>query len=184
MKIFSCFKWSIVFGGILVANIVSAKCPPLLDHVARKLADTQTDHLCKVYENHVVMIVNTASKCGYTPQFEALESLYQKYKNEDFTILGFPSKDFGSQEFEAEEATADFCRLTYGVQFPMYSYTRAKKGVASPLFVGLAEAAGDVYPNWNFHKYVVGRDGDLIGSLGASAGPKQLERLILKGLQN
>ena len=106
MKISNGFKWSIVFGGILVANIVSAKCPPLLDHVARKLADTQTDRLCEVYENHVVMIVNTASKCGYTPQFEALESLYQKYKNEDFTILGFPSKDFGSQE-RSEEHTSE-----------------------------------------------------------------------------
>ena len=168
----------------MVTDVAFAKCQPLLDYDARKLADTQTDHLCEVYENHVVMIVNTASKCGYTPQFEALESLYQKYKGEGFTILGFPSKDFGGQEFEAEEATADFCRLTYGVQFPMYSYTRAKRGVASPLFIGLAEAAGDVYPNWNFHKYVVGRDGDLIGSLDASAGPKQLERLILQGLQN
>ena len=157
-------------------------CAPLLDHKIRRLADTAFDHLCVSFKNHVVLVVNTASKCGYTPQFEALENLYKKYKSDGFTILGFPSKDFGGQEFASESDTSEFCRLTYGVQFPMYSYTHSRRGVASPLFVGLAEAAGGEYPRWNFHKYVLGRNGELIGSLDASTGPNRLEKIILKGL--
>ena len=129
-----------------------------------------------------MLVVNTASKCGYTPQFDALELLYQKYKERGFTILGFPSKDFGDQEFNEEEKTAEFCRLTYGVKFPMYAHTHSKKGIASSLFVGLAEAAGGEYPRWNFHKYIIDRKGSLVGSLDASAGPKQIETILLKSL--
>ena len=84
------------------------------------------------------MIVNTASKCGFTPQFDGLETLYRKYKDRGFAVmLGFPSKDFGNQEYGTEQEPLDFCRLTYGVQFPMYATTNAKKGKANPLFKGL-----------------------------------------------
>ena len=113
------------------------KLRPLLDHSVRQLAGERVDRLCEVYQGQVVMIVNTASKCGFTPQFEGLEALYRKYKDQGFAVLGFPSKDFGNQEYGTEEEAADFCRLTYGVQFPMYATTHAKKGKADPLLKDL-----------------------------------------------
>ena len=162
---------------ILKAN---ATCAPLLNHSVRQLAGDQVDRLCEIYKGQVVMIVNTASKCGFTPQFDGLETLYRKYKDRGFTVLGFPSKDFGNQEYGTEQETADFCRLTYGVQFPMYATTNAKKGKANPLFKGLAEAADGDYPSWNFHKYILDRNGNLIGSFGSFTGPssKRLARVI------
>ena len=177
---FLCFAVSLV--GFLISPIVYSACSDLLDYKVRRLAETDVDHLCHIYAHDVVLVVNTASKCGYTPQFEALEQLYQKYKERGFTILGFPSKDFGGQEYDEETKTAEFCHLTYGVQFPMYAHTHSRKGLASSLFVGLAEAAGGEYPRWNFHKYVINRTGSLVGSLDASVGPKQLEKLILDSL--
>ena len=178
MRILNFLNAGIILNAVLGVQLAFGSCSPLLDYNIRRLADTVSDHLCSKYENQVIVVVNTASKCGYTPQFEPLEALYQKYKSQGFAVLGFPSKDFGSQEFETETKTAEFCSLTYGVQFPMYSYTRAKEGVASPLFEGLARSAGGDYPDWNFHKYVINRRGVLIGSLDASAGPRQLETLI------
>ena len=117
------------------------------------------------------MIVNTASKCGFAPQFDGLEALYRQYKDQGFAVIGFPSADFGGQEYASEAEAADFCRLTYGVQFPMYATTHAKKGKADPLFTGLAEAAKGDYPSWNFHKYVLDRNGQLVGSFGSFTGP-------------
>ncbi len=148
-----------------------AACASLLDHSVRHLAGEQVDRLCDTYQGQVVMIVNTASKCGFTPQFDGLEALYRKYKDQGFAVLGFPSQDFGGQEFADEAEAADFCRLTYGVQFPMYATTHAKKGKAHPLFQGLAEAAGGDYPSWNFHKYIINRNGELVGSFGSFTGP-------------
>jgi len=158
----------------------NAECTSLLDHSVRHLAGEQVDRLCETYKGQVVMIVNTASKCGFTPQFDGLEALYRKYKDRGFTVLGFPSQDFGGQEFASESEAADFCRLTYGVQFPMYATTHAKKGLADPLFKGLAEAAGGDYPSWNFHKYILDRDGQLVGSFGSFTGPSsgRIERVI------
>lgn len=149
----------------------NATCARLLDHSVRQLAGEQVDRLCEVYQGQVVLIVNTASKCGFTPQFDGLEALYRKYQDQGFTVLGFPSKDFGNQEYGSEEEAANFCRLTYGVQFPMYATTHAKKGKADPLFRGLAEAADGDYPSWNFHKYVLNRKGQLVGSFGSFTGP-------------
>jgi len=158
----------------------NATCSPLLDHSVRQLAGDQVDRLCEVYQGQVVMVVNTASKCGFTPQFDGLESLYRKYKDQGFAVLGFPSKDFGNQEYGTEEEAAEFCRLTYGVQFPMYATTHAKKGKADPLFQGLAEAADGDYPSWNFHKYIVDRKGNLVGSFGSFTGPssRRIARVI------
>ena len=158
----------------------NASCAPLLDHSVRQLAGDQVDRLCEVYQGQVVMIVNTASKCGFTPQFDGLEALYQKYKDQGFAVLGFPSKDFGNQEYGTEEEAAEFCRLTYGVQFPMYAITHAKKGKAGALFKGLAEAADGDYPSWNFHKYIIDRDGQLVGSFGPFTGPssRRIARVI------
>ncbi len=158
----------------------NASCAPLLDHSVRQLAGDQVDRLCEVYQGQVVMIVNTASKCGFTPQFDGLEALYKTYKDQGFAVLGFPSKDFGNQEYGTEEEAAEFCRLTYGVQFPMYAITHAKKGKADALFKGLAEAADGDYPSWNFHKYIIDRDGQLVGSFGSFTGPssRRITRVI------
>ena len=158
----------------------NANCASLLDHSVRQLAGDRTDRLCEVYQGQVVMIVNTASKCGFTPQFDGLEALYKNYRDQGFTVLGFPSQDFGNQEYGTQAETADFCRLTYGVQFPMYATTHAKKGKASPLFRGLAEAADGDYPSWNFHKYILDRDGQLVGSFGSFTGPtsRRIARVI------
>ncbi|MDC1466809.1 glutathione peroxidase [Litorivicinus sp.] len=174
---------------ILVISMTTLKakadCAALLDHSIRQLAGEKVDRLCELYQNQVVMIVNTASKCGFTPQFDGLEKLYKKHKSEGFVVLGFPSKDFGNQEYASESETADFCRLTYGVQFPMYETMHAKKGKADPLFKGLAEAADNDYPSWNFHKYILDRNGKLVGSFGSFTGPssKRMERVILEALE-
>lgn len=161
-----------------------AQCSNLLDYSVRRLASNEVDHLCEVYRDKVVMIVNTASMCGFTPQFEGLEALYAKYKNQGFAVIGFPSPDFGGQEYASEKESADFCRLTYGVKFPMYATTHARKGLAAPLFKGLAEAAGGKYPKWNFHKYIVGRDGQLIDYFSSFTAPnsKRIQNTIENAL--
>lgn len=165
---------------LMTTTQAQAQCASLLDHSVRQLAGEQIDRLCDTYQGQVVMVVNTASKCGFTPQFDGLEALYRKYKDRGFAVLGFPSADFGGQEFASEAESADFCRLTYGVQFPMYATTHAKKGKADPLFTGLAEAAGGDYPSWNFHKYIIDRNGKLVGSFGSFTGPtsSRIERVI------
>lgn len=133
----------------------------LLDQNFRKLADTETVNLCEAYSGKVLLVVNTASKCGYTPQYEGLEQLYEKYQPQGLVVLGFPSNDFMGQEPGTEAQIQDFCRLTYDVKFPMFEKTTVKKGNAHPFYVQLAELSG-TYPAWNFQKYLIGRDGKLI----------------------
>jgi glutathione peroxidase len=150
-------------------------CAPLLDFEKRPLAGGDSMRLCAVYAGQVVVIVNTASKCGYTPQYESLESLYSQRKDEGLVVLGFPSNDFGAQEPGTEQQIAEFCRLTYGVEFPMFEKTHAAEAQADPLYQGLAQAAGGEFPRWNFHKYVLGRDGRLLASFKSGVDPKSSE---------
>jgi glutathione peroxidase len=105
----------------------------------------------------VVLIVNTASKCGLTPQYEGLEAMHQKYAAKGFAVLGFPSNDFMGQEPGSEQQIQEFCTLTYGVKFPMFEKVVVRGAQATPLYRDLARAAGE-QPKWNFHKYLVGRD--------------------------
>jgi glutathione peroxidase len=181
-KLFGILAFSMVT--LMNSPTTEAACPALLDHSVRKLAGDQVDRLCDVYQGQVVMVVNTASKCGFTPQFEGLEALYQKYRDRGFAVLGFPSQDFGGQEFASEDQAAEFCTLTYGVKFPMYATTHAKKGKADPLFDGLAQAANGDYPSWNFHKYIIDRNGQLVGSFGSFTGPSsgRIQRVIENAL--
>ena len=109
----------------------------------------------------MLLVVNTASKCGYTPQYEGLEQLHTKYQQQGLIVLGFPSNDFMGQEPGTEAEIQDFCRLTYDVKFPMFEKTAVKKEHAHPFYAQLAELSG-AYPAWNFHKYLIGRDGKLI----------------------
>lgn len=133
----------------------------LLDHDVRLLGSDQTVNLKEAYAGKVVLIVNTASKCAFTSQYEGLEALYDRYKDRGLVVLGFPSNDFGGQEPGTEKQIQKFCRLAYSVEFPMFAKTNVAKGSAAPLFSGLAEASGR-YPKWNFHKYLIDRDGRMV----------------------
>ena len=142
----------------------------LLDQDFRKLASKDQVNLCESYSGKVTLVVNTASKCGNTPQYDGLEKLYEEYGDDGLVVLGFPSNDFMGQEPGSEEKIQDFCRLTYGVQFPMFEKTTVKKGNAHPFFESLADASG-TYPTWNFHKYLIGRDGKLIEQFSPRTQP-------------
>ena len=142
----------------------------LLDQDFRRLASTEEINLCEVYGGKVLLIVNTASKCGNTPQYDGLEKLYDQYGDEGLVVLGFPSNDFMGQEPGSEETIEEFCRLTYGVEFPMFEKTSVKKENAHPFYTALADSAG-TYPTWNFHKYLIGRDGELIKEFSPRTKP-------------
>ena len=142
----------------------------LLDQDFRRLASDEVVNLAETYGGKVVLVVNTASKCGNTPQYEGLEKLYEQYGDDGFVVLGFPSNDFFGQEPGTEEEIQAFCRLTYGVKFPMFEKVTVKEGDAHPFFDALAAAAG-TYPTWNFHKYLVGRDGRLIAEFSPRTKP-------------
>ena len=142
----------------------------LLDQSYRPLAGKQAVNLGKAYGGKVLLIVNTASKCGFTPQFEALEAIHAKYKDRGFAVLGFPSGDFKAQEFDDEKQIQEFCTLTYGVKFPMFEKVHVVGPRATPLYRGLKAATG-AEPKWNFHKYLVGRDGRVIAHYGSTTRP-------------
>jgi glutathione peroxidase len=142
----------------------------LLDQDFRRLATTEDVNLCEAYAGEVVLVVNTASKCGNTPQYDGLEKLYEEYGPEGLVVLGFPSNDFMGQEPGTEAQIEEFCRLTYGVQFPMFEKTTVKGDGAHPFYAALAEASG-TYPTWNFHKYLIGRDGKLIADFSPRTKP-------------
>ena len=142
----------------------------LLDQDFRRLASTDEVNLCEAYDGKVLLIVNTASKCGNTPQYDGLEKLYDQYGEEGLVVLGFPSNDFMGQEPGTEENIEEFCRLTYGVEFPMFEKTSVKKENAHPFYVALADSAG-TYPTWNFHKYLIGRDGEMIAEFNPRTQP-------------
>ena len=158
------------FGGTHVyAETLS--CPDTLNFTVRTLDGDQNVNLCEAYAGKVILIVNTASKCAFTSQYEGLEALYATYKDRGLVVLGFPSNDFGNQEPGTEAEIKTFCRITYGVQFPMFAKTRVKKNNADPLYQKLGETAGS-WPKWNFHKYLLDREGRLIGSYGSFTGPQ------------
>lgn len=142
----------------------------LLDHSYRPLAGKTPVHLGKTYGGQVLLVVNTASKCGFTPQFEALEALHARYSPRGFAVLGFPSGDFMGQEFDEEKKIQEFCTLTYGVKFPMFQKVGVTGKTATPFYRDLAQASGES-PKWNFHKYVIGRDGKVVASFGSRTKP-------------
>lgn len=143
---------------------------PLLDVVVRSLNDPRQVNLGQAYHGKVILIVNTASKCGFTPQYDGLEKLYARYRERGLVVLGFPSNDFANQEPGSEKEIQKFCRLTHGVKFPLFTKTRVRKHNADPLYQRLGQAAGE-YPAWNFHKYLIDRDGKLVGSYSSFTKP-------------
>lgn len=154
-------------------------CSAALDFSLRELGSDKQVSLCEAYKGKLVVIVNTASKCGFTPQLEGLEKLYQDYRDNGLVVLGFPSNDFASQDPGTEKEIKEFCELTYGVKFPMFEKTHASKNSASPIYKVLGEMAGE-YPRWNFHKYVLNPQGELIGSFSSFVTPQsdKLKKLI------
>ena len=149
---------------------------PLLDQDFRYLASEETVNLNDAYSGKVILVVNTASKCGNTPQYDGLEKLYQQYGNDGFVVLGFPSNDFMGQEPGTEEQIQEFCRLTYSIKFPMFEKVAVKGEDAHPFFNRLAKDSG-TYPSWNFHKYLIGRDGKLVAQFSPRTQPHD-EKLL------
>jgi glutathione peroxidase len=143
-------------------------CPKVLQHTVLRLQDEKPQALCQ-YAGQVV-VVNTASYCGFTSQYKGLEALSAKYKDKGLVVLGFPSNDF-SQEPDSNGKIADFCENTFGVKFPMFAKASVKGPDALPLFKQLAERTGTA-PRWNFYKYIISRDGQTIKSYGAMTGPQ------------
>ena len=163
----------LALGAILNGTELSATsdCPSVLDFAKRRLAGDEAVRLCDAYRGQVLLVVNTASKCAFTGQYEGLEAIYRKYRDRGFTVLGFPSNDFGNQDPGTEKQIRDFCRLTYSVEFPMFEKTHVKKGKADPLFQTLAEEAG-AYPKWNFYKYLIDRDGREVDYFSSMTSPQ------------
>lgn len=165
-----------LFSGLLAATLAApasaappAACPALLQQTFPRLQDEQPQSLCQ-YRGKVLLVVNTASFCGFTPQYEGLEALRAKYAPMGFEVLGFPSNDFGQQEPGDAKQIADFCENTYGVKFPMFSKSSVVGPKANPLFVALARATGKA-PGWNFTKYLIDRDGRAIASFDSNVKP-------------
>ena len=155
-----------------------AACPPLLDRNMQML-DERTQSLCE-YRGKVLLVVNTASQCGFTPQYEGLEALYRKYKAKGLVVLGFPMNDFGGQEPGSNKEISTFCVNEYAIDFPMFAKTELK---ANPLYAELVRATGQA-PRWNFHKYLVDRKGARVESFGTRVEPNDaklvgaIERLL------
>ena len=155
----------IFFGGALLAD-----CPDILNHEVRILDSKEVKNLDKV-----VLAVNVASRCGYTPQYKGLQNLYKNLKDKDFVILGFPSRDFLWQEFSDESKVKEFCSTEYGVTFPMFATSHVKGYMANDFFMGLIKRTG-VEPGWNFHKYLIDKDGS-VKSFNTKIEPESRELL-------
>ena len=164
-------------GGARAENPAPAEdvCPQVLNFSFNRLQTGQPESLCQ-YRGKVVLIVNTASYCGYTHQYEGLEALYRKYRSRGLVVVGFPSNDFGGQEPGTNTEIAEFCRLTYGVEFPMFEKSSVTSIKTNPLYAELLARTGQT-PKWNFHKYLVDRDGKQIASFGTRVEPDNADLL-------
>jgi glutathione peroxidase len=147
----------------------SSVCPALLQMSFKRLQDDTPQNLCQ-YAGKVVLVVNTASFCGFTNQYEGLEALHTKFSAKGLVVLGFPTNDFGSQEPGSSKQIADFCFNTYGVKFPMFAKSTFKGNDANPLFAALGKATGQ-RPAWNFHKYLIDRSGQRVISYASEVEP-------------
>jgi glutathione peroxidase len=157
-------------------------CPALLNYTFNRLQTGKPESLCQ-FRGKVLLIVNTASYCGYTHQYEGLEALYRRYKSRGLVVVGFPSNDFGGQEPGSNQEIAEFCRLTYGVEFPMFEKSSVSSLKSNPLYATLLARTGQT-PQWNFHKYLVDRNGNPVESFRSKIEPNDsglitaLEKLL------
>lgn len=137
----------------------------------------------ETFRGHPMVIVNTASKCGFTPQFEELQKLYETYKDQGLQILGFPSGQFNDQEFHNQEETMEFCKVNYGVNFPMYAKVDVKGETAEPLFKYLTSEQKGILTEgikWNFTKFLIDKEGNVVKRYAPQTSPKKMEEDIKK----
>ena len=162
----------------------AAACPALLNKTFKRLQDEAPQNLCQ-YAGRVLLVVNTASYCGFTYQYEGLEKLHADLNPRGLVVLGFPSNDFGQLEPGNSKQIADFCANTYGVKFPMFEKSVVAGANANALYRELAQATGKS-PQWNFHKYLIDRKGRVLASYGSNVGPldKQLQADIERALSS
>ena len=147
----------------------SSICPTIIDHRFASLQGKPQD-LCQ-YRGKVLLVVNTASYCGYTEQYKGLQSLYDKYQKRGLVVLGFPANDFGKQEPGSNAEVADFCERTFKVKFPMLEKTSVVEGQANPFYEALYKRTSE-RPKWNFHKFLIGRDGTVVKSFSSRVEPE------------
>lgn len=175
------FGLFVLLSGLHTTNAASI-CSPLLAHTFPRLQDEAPQNLCQ-YQGKVILVVNTASFCGFTSQYEGLEKIYTKYKGQGFVVLGFPSNDFGQQEPGSNKDIAEFCKNTYDVKFPMFAKSIVSGSNPNPLFKMLIAKTGTT-PKWNFYKYLIDRNGNVVDSYGSLTKPtsssitNQIEKLL------
>jgi glutathione peroxidase len=171
--------WKWVVGSILLLGTASAfaECPAYLNQDLQKLHSKETVNICKAYAGKPLLIVNTASHCGFTPQFKELEALHEKYKDQGLVLIGFPSNDF-HQEAKTEDEAAEVCYINYGVKFTMLAPSSVRGSDANPIFKELAKQTTS--PSWNFNKYLVKPDGKVVEHFGSLTSPdsKKLTKAI------
>ncbi|MDO9314127.1 MAG: glutathione peroxidase [Burkholderiaceae bacterium] len=164
------------------ADAHAASCGNLLNREIPRLQDEKPQNLCQ-YAGKVVLVVNTASYCGFTSQYKGLETLYARYRERGLVVLGFPSNDFGGQEPGNNQEIASFCANTFGVKFPMFTKTRVSPAAGtalSPLYAELRQRTGSS-PRWNFHKYLISRDGATVLSFSSDIEPD--DQALVEGIE-
>ena len=163
------------------STAAESRCPSILDHEFANLREEPVS-LCQ-FQGKVLLVVNTASECGYTPQYEGLEALYRRYRDKGFVVLGFPANDFGGQEPGSNKEIAQFCRVNYGITFPMFTKTSVVGATANPLYRELAAKTGKP-PRWNFHKYLLDRAAQPVAVFESAVEPadrritSEIEKLL------
>ncbi len=171
-----------LLAGPVAPAMAAAECPSLLHQTQARLQDEKPVDLCS-FSGRVVLVVNTASQCGFTPQYKSLEALYERYRDRGLVVLGFPSNDFGSQEPGSNGEIADFCENQFAVRFPMFvksNVSARSRGTINPLFAALTAKTGQA-PKWNFHKYLISRDGQSVLSRDSEVDP--LDKAFLRDVE-
>ncbi len=176
---------SVLAGATHAAPAGTPACPATLNHTFPRLQDEKPQSLCQ-YSGQVLLVVNTASYCGFTSQYQGLEKLHARYKDKGLVVLGFPSNDF-AQETGSNQQIAAFCENTFGVKFPMFAKSTVSGAQASAFYRQLAEATG-TQPRWNFYKYLIARNGKVVDAYSSLTGPenqsllRDIERQLAKAV--
>lgn len=157
--------WALLTGA---SQFAIAECPAWMNHSFRLLHSPDSKNLCTSYAGKPMLLVNTASHCGFTPQFDGLEALYKRYKDKGLVVAGFLSNDF-HQEEAAEEGAAKVCYVNYGVTFDMFAPSHVRGADANPVFAELGKAQGA--PKWNFYKYLIDRNGKIVAKFASTTAP-------------